>query len=248
MIRVRKKGSTKRKSAGAGSSAHSRAKTSTRCGARSFSLAPVRGAMEVESPYAHRRPVTSHESRVTRRKSLIQTKKAAKTRGLHPYVRTMFLSLGIGTAMLLASTLYYVQVSAATAPFLEGKLITHEAASVMASTTTIGMDQNANVDENGVPVKPFPREYLRKRAAEKGFDADLLEKIAHCESNWRMVKNRKSTAVGFFQILDGTEKLTPQFKNGLSKDDPYVNIDMALALYEKYGTIPWYESRDCWEQ
>lgn len=166
---------------------------------------------------------------------------------MHPYVRTMFLSLAVGTAMLLGSTLYYVQVSAETAPFLEGKLVTRESAATVSSSTTVGLGQGAE-DDDGIPAKPFPREYLRKKAAEKGFDAVLLEKIAHCESNWRMVKNKKSTAVGFFQILDGTEKLTPQFKDGLSKDDPYVNIDMALALYEKYGTIPWYESRECWEQ
>ena len=149
--------------------------------------------------------------------------------------------------MLLASTLYYVHVSAATAPFLEGRLVTKESIAAMASTTNVGFDL-ADATDVGVPIKPFPRAYLRAQAGEKGFDPDLLERIAHCESNWRMVKNQKSTAVGFFQILDGTERLTPQYKNGLSKEDPYVNIDMALALYAKYGAIPWYESRECWER
>ncbi len=188
-----------------------------------------------------------HLRGLTTRKTLTRTKKKAPTRGIHPYVRTMLLSLAVGTMMLLGSTLYYVQVSAATAPYLEGKIVTRESAAAVTSSTTVGLDM-ADASADGVPTKPFPRSYLREKAAEKGFDADLLERIAHCESNWRMVKNEKSTAVGFFQILDGTEKLTPQFKNGLSKDDPYVNIDMALALYEKYGTIPWYESRDCWEK
>jgi len=170
-----------------------------------------------------------------------------RTGEVHPYVRTAFLSLAVGTAMLLASTLYYVRVSAATAPFLEGRMITHEAASAVTTSTTVGLDQSAADErDDGVPAKPFPRAYLRERAAALGFDADLLERIAHCESNWRMVKNKKSTAMGFFQILDGTERLTPQYKNGLSKEDPYVNIDMALSLYAKYGTIPWYESRACW--
>jgi hypothetical protein len=192
-----------------------------------------------------------HRSSRTARHGLFSRKEkssfAPKSRILHPYVRTAFLSLGVGTAMFLASTLYYVRVSAATAPFLEGRMITREAASAVTTSTTVGLDQNAE-DADGVPAKAFPRAYLREQAAQKGFDADLLEKIAHCESNWRMVKNKKSTATGFFQILDGTERLTPQYKDGLSKDDPYVNIDMALALYEKYGTIPWYESRECWER
>jgi hypothetical protein len=61
-----------------------------------------------------------------------------------------------------------------------------------------------------------------------------------------MVQNKKSTAYGYFQILDGTERLTPQYRAGLRKTDPYVNIDMAIFLYGKYGTIPWMESRICW--
>jgi len=159
----------------------------------------------------------------------------------------MLLTLAVGTVGVLGSLLYYARVSAATAPFLEGRAVMAASAAGIATSTQIGLDV-AGASNGSVPTKPFPRAYLRAKAAEYGFDAELLERIAHCESNWRMVKNEKSTATGFFQILDGTERLTPQFKEGLSKDDPYVNIDMALALYAKYGVIPWYKSQACWER
>ncbi len=92
----------------------------------------------------------------------------------------------------------------------------------------------------------LPKEYLRTRATEEGFDFQLLDRIVWCESHWRMIKNSRSSAYGYFQILDGTERTTPQYKSGLSKKDPLVNIDMGLYLYETRGTSPWNESRRCW--
>lgn len=91
-----------------------------------------------------------------------------------------------------------------------------------------------------------PRGYLYKVATERGLDYRLLERIAHCESGWRMVRNAGSSAYGYFQILDATEKHTPQYKEGRRKFDPHTNIDMAVYLYERYGTMPWNESKKCW--
>lgn len=92
----------------------------------------------------------------------------------------------------------------------------------------------------------LPKEYLLEQAKKRDLDYDLLYNIIDCESNWRMVKNNTSSAFGFFQILDRTEKYTPQYKKGLRKFDPFVNIDMGLYLYQKYGVSPWQESRACW--
>ena len=92
----------------------------------------------------------------------------------------------------------------------------------------------------------LPKEYLKIRAAEEDFNYELLERIAYCESRWKMVKNKRSSAFGFFQIIDGTEKITPQYQAGLRKTDPLANIDMAIYLYERFGTSPWYPSRPCW--
>lgn len=98
-----------------------------------------------------------------------------------------------------------------------------------------------------VPPPP-PREYLAQKCQEQGCDFALLDSIVFCESTWRMVPNARSSAYGYFQIIDGTEKTTPQYKAGERKFDPYTNIDMGLYLYESRGTNPWNESRHCWQK
>ncbi len=92
----------------------------------------------------------------------------------------------------------------------------------------------------------LPKEYLKIRAEENEFDYELLENIAFCESRWKMVKNNKSSAFGYFQIIDGTEKITPQYQAGFRKFNPYTNIDMAIYLYGRFGSSPWNESKPCW--
>ena len=163
---------------------------------------------------------------------------------LHPYMRAMFIALAIGSIGVFGSMFYYIKVAQATAPILD----------VAASTISEGLMQGTfahavrdlESQRAGMDLVP-PREYLRKQAEAAGADYNLLRTIAYCESKWQMKQNTKSTAYGYFQIIDGTEKLTPQFAAGLRKTDPYVNIDMAIFLYQKYGTIPWTESQDCWK-
>lgn len=94
--------------------------------------------------------------------------------------------------------------------------------------------------------QPQPQEYLKAEAERLGYNAKLLNRIAFCESGWRMVKNSKSSAYGYFQIIDATERHTPQYIAGQRKFDPYANIDMALYLYGRYGSAPWTESQGCW--
>lgn len=159
----------------------------------------------------------------------------------------MFLALGFGSLFVFGSGIYYVEVAAATKSMLEGTRVPYRSAASIADSPFIAL-------LDGLPgfrsaeVKPPPREYLQEQADARGLDAELLNRIAFCESQWRMVNNRQSTAFGYFQIVDGTEQLTPEYREGLSKTDPYVNIDMALSLYEKYGTAPWHASRHCWLQ
>jgi len=169
--------------------------------------------------------------------------------GLHPYMRTMFLSLIIGSMLVFWSAIYYVEVDAATAPLLSAEKITFAQATNLMNTPFVELVETLEAqDVAGVDVHPFPREYLRLRAEEEGYDYELLNRIAVCESKWRMIKNRRSTAFGYFQIIDGTERLTPQYEAGLRKTNPYANIDMALYLYGRQGTLPWLASRRCWAQ
>jgi hypothetical protein len=169
---------------------------------------------------------------------------------LHPYIRTMLLSLTAGTAGVIASTIYYVHVAEATKPFLEARAVPAAAAVSLSETPFVELAEgiDAGGGEETVTLRPPPKEYLRQRAAELGYNAALLDRIAYCESRWRMVKNRISTAYGYFQIVDGTERMTPQYRAGYRKTDPYANIEMALYLYGKQGTRPWFASRRCWSQ
>jgi hypothetical protein len=91
-----------------------------------------------------------------------------------------------------------------------------------------------------------PREYLTLQAEAYDLNPELLHRIVECESKWKMVQNKKSSAFGYFQILDRTERSTPQYKAGYSKTDPYVNIDMGVYLFSRYGSQPWNESKPCW--
>ncbi len=100
--------------------------------------------------------------------------------------------------------------------------------------------------QNATALPLTPREYLYEQCKEPTCNALLLDKIATCESQWRMVKNSVSTAYGYFQILDGTERTTPQWAEGRRKFDPYVNVDMAIYLFETRGSNPWNESKHCW--
>jgi len=93
---------------------------------------------------------------------------------------------------------------------------------------------------------PTPNQYLATICHEPDCDLTLLNTIISCESGWRMVKNSRSTAFGYFQIIDGTERTTPQYAEGQRKFDPYANLDMGLYLYETRGTNPWVSSRSCW--
>lgn len=96
------------------------------------------------------------------------------------------------------------------------------------------------------PEPLTPREYLREQCQSPDCDFLLLDTIIDCESGWQMVKNRRSSAYGYFQILDSTEATTPQYKGGLRKHDPYINLDMGLYLYETRGSNPWNASKGCW--
>lgn len=93
---------------------------------------------------------------------------------------------------------------------------------------------------------PTPKVYLAQQCKAPDCDQALLESIIWCESKWEMVKNKTSSAYGYFQIIDSTERTTPMYREGKTKYDPYDNIDMGVYLYKRDGINPWLESRPCW--
>lgn len=118
-----------------------------------------------------------------------------------------------------------------------------------AVVTAAGYDMQRSEAETEFVLEAYkqPKEYLYERATELHLDYDLLSRIAFCESNWRMVQNNHSSAYGFFQIIDGTERYTPSYKAGGRKYDAQDNIDMGVYLYDRYGLSPWVSSKPCWK-
>ena len=79
----------------------------------------------------------------------------------------------------------------------------------------------------------------------------LLGKIATCESGGDLhAKNPTSSALGKYQFLNGSwdsygKELwgSTEGHNIFSEKD---QDELALFVYEKYGTTPWLASKDCW--
>lgn len=117
-----------------------------------------------------------------------------------------------------------------------------------AVVTGTGYDMRRSEEfaRSTLAVEVQPKEYLYAKAVQHNLDFELLSRIVACESGWRMVRNSGSSAYGYFQIIDATEKGTPQYKEGARKFDPYTNIDMAVYLFSRYGSTPWNESKHCW--
>ena len=96
-------------------------------------------------------------------------------------------------------------------------------------------------------IPPFePHEYLAQITTQK--EAEILERIAQCESKWVMkwnylhnVRPDYYTAFGYFQIIK-----THELKYGIDRTDPKGNIDLAVLLYRKNGTSDWLASASCW--
>ncbi len=86
-----------------------------------------------------------------------------------------------------------------------------------------------------------PQDYLKQLA---GSDYELLYKIAVCESGFKSVKNKNSSASGIFQFIASTWS---KWGQGDIMDD-YNNINAAVDLFHAEGTRPWESSYQCWSK
>ncbi len=112
----------------------------------------------------------------------------------------------------------------------------------------VGLATGAIASEGTVETyQPTDYIYLAQLCKSPECDLALLEAIIWCESSWKMVKNPVSSAYGYFQIIDGTERTTPQFKEGKSKYNAFDNLEMGVFLYQRDQHYPWMESKVCWD-
>lgn len=98
---------------------------------------------------------------------------------------------------------------------------------------------------------PTPEEYLREKTSSS---FDLFNRIVIAESGWKPdIKNKKSSASGLFQFIDGTFKSQCiekyKFTNSMSqKNDPYVQIDCAVQMIRDGGLSHWNASKHIWSK
>jgi hypothetical protein len=84
--------------------------------------------------------------------------------------------------------------------------------------------------------------YLYERAGEH---ADVLARIAYCESQWFSIQSGvqqdygRELSFGIFQLSVLHHNITVE-----QALDPYFSIDYAIELYEKEGEKPWYGYRN----
>ena len=100
---------------------------------------------------------------------------------------------------------------------------------------------NANKNwETVIEIKAYEYKIAMFREKER---PEVLKRILMCESGGNsFAKNSKSTALGIFQILDGTKALCER-NLGVEIDRTNDNDawKCSLWLYERYGLSPWQE-------
>jgi hypothetical protein len=89
-----------------------------------------------------------------------------------------------------------------------------------------------------------PETVEQKIRAKFGPDADLMLKIATCESGlFPGAKNKTSSATGVFQVMSSAHGVR---RDWLTDED--INIAIAKHLFDASGTNPWEESKHCWSK
>ncbi|MCK4826778.1 hypothetical protein KA005_64180 [bacterium] len=85
-------------------------------------------------------------------------------------------------------------------------------------------------------------------------DVGIMVEIARCESGFRQfdkegkpLKNPGSTATGVFQLMASYHR-EPASNLGMDIDTVEGNLGYAMVMYEQSGTVPWNESRPCWQK
>jgi hypothetical protein len=103
-----------------------------------------------------------------------------------------------------------------------------------------------------VNYTPLPQTVEQKIEIVFGENAELMKKIAICESDMKQFRENGEPKIsptndsGIFQINNYAHSETVK-RLGLdvihSEDD---NIAYAKYLFERFGTQPWYMSEYCW--
>lgn len=101
------------------------------------------------------------------------------------------------------------------------------------------------------PVKPTDAVWLIKYYAKKHWvNEKLALNIAWCESGYRNVKSKSSSASWIYQHI---ARYRPTRAKKYGRWDATVfnieaNIDVSIQMIRDQGTSPWNESKYCWNK
>lgn len=128
----------------------------------------------------------------------------------------------------------------------------HSEASIIATEEFSGQE---DITYLSAPKVAIEAEISPKIALHKMnyTEAMVMDRVKMCESGGNPnAKNKNSTASGSYQILQSTwnyegKKLWGSLE-GKDIFNPKDNEELAVYLFEKYGTSPWLESKACWSK
>lgn len=102
-----------------------------------------------------------------------------------------------------------------------------------------------------IEEKPNDVIWLIKRYSDKHwFDSKLALKIAKCESWYRNVKNKNSSAWWIYQQLwrYWDARAAKYWWKWYSRFDIEANISVSIQMMKKEWTRHWYPSKHCWNK
>jgi len=111
-------------------------------------------------------------------------------------------------------------------------------------------------ERTGPAVEILSRERVEglidQYAAKYQVNATTMRAIIKCESGYnQLAKNRRSSAAGFAQFLDGTWRSAMKSLNyapTITQYDGDKNIEALAYVLSTQGTRPWNASRSCWSR
>lgn len=105
-------------------------------------------------------------------------------------------------------------------------------------------------------VAVLPREQVEslidQYAGQYGVNAATMRAIIKCESGYnQLAKNRRSSAAGFAQFLDGTWRSAMKalgYSPSITQYDGEKNLEALAFVLSTQGTRPWNASKHCWSR
>lgn len=121
-----------------------------------------------------------------------------------------------------------------------------------SARTTIARERTAVVPSVSILSRERVETLIDEKAAKYQVSAATMRGIIKCESGYnQLAKNKRSSAAGFAQFIDGTWKSALRalgYDQSITQYDGEKNIEALAFVLSTQGTRPWNASRSCWSR